>query len=103
MTLQQNDTDHNWEDDRDVSATSPYPSGAVTFDVGHDIDEGWFLDVPQNLDGKLLDSIFNMIEKQFGLIEIDPDDNDAILMENGNLRIWLQPMEGNTFEYGDAS
>jgi hypothetical protein len=85
-------TDH--QDQVDDTSTAMFVPGpkTQTFQIGHDELNGFYLEVEQNMDGELLLQIFGMIERQFGLAVVDEEDNDAIILDNGNIRIFLEPM-----------
>lgn len=86
---------HTLGDDQDI-AEAPLGVTPATkfFQVGHSPEEGFYLEVEQNMDGKLLEQIFAMVEKNFGLRVVDEDDNDAVILDNGNVRIWMEESTG---------
>jgi hypothetical protein len=82
------------EDHAEMYGHEPDLAATRTFQVGHDYDDGFFLEVEQDLDGKLLIQIFEMLERTFGFEPVPDEDNDVVVLDNGNIRIWLQYAEG---------
>lgn len=77
--------------ERDTEEAAPrVASETKFFQLGHDPEDGFYLEVEQDMDGKLLDSVFAMIEKNFGLQPVDEYENDVVVLDNGSIRIWLE-------------